>query len=264
MLGLTGGDGAAMPDSMKILEGIMTSTQNAEKKRQEQEEAHRRAQLEAEQKAKDAAAAEAAKARPQHIMALARHLGIDPVFDTDLLWIAEKAFDAPLPSGWSAHHDAGGNEYYYNASDGTTCWEHPMEAHFRSLALQQLQEKERKKAIERNLGKGQVSQSLALCVFAFHNEHTQSLSLSQRSHLRIVWATSVDDTHAPFSLQLKNTTSLSLAFLLSINCCQHCTWIRNIALSPPCSTAASAASAVFLDADANPVGGVALIRRPKS
>jgi hypothetical protein len=176
---------------------------------------------------------QAAKARPQHIMALARHLGIDPVFDTDLLWIAEKArlapppssslspslplclpllspspslslclshcriphhlshyvshwclphrlshcvshcclpphlshcvspsssqaFDAPLPGGWSAHHDAGGNEYYYNATDGTTCWEHPMEAHFRSLALQQMQEKERKKAIERNLGKGQV------------------------------------------------------------------------------------------------------------
>lgn len=171
MVCMTGGDGAAMPDSMKILEGIMTSTQNAEKKRQEQEEAHRRAQLDAEQKAKDAASAEAAKARPQHIMALARHLGIDPVFDTDLLWIAEKAFDAPLPSGWSAHHDAGGNEYYYNASDGTTCWEHPMEAHFRSLALQQLQEKERKKAIERNLGKGQVSRSLAPCVVLFHTEH---------------------------------------------------------------------------------------------
>jgi len=148
-----GGDGAAMPDSMKILEGIMTSTQNAEKKRQEQEETHRRAQLNAEQKAKDAASAEAAKARPQHIMALARHLGIDPVFDTDLLWIAEKAFDAPLPAGWSAHQDGQGNEYYYNSQDGKTCWEHPSENHFRSMALQHLAEKERKKAIERNLGK---------------------------------------------------------------------------------------------------------------
>lgn len=35
----------------------------------------------------------------------------------------------------------------------TTCWEHPMENHFRTMALQHLAEKERRKAIERNLGK---------------------------------------------------------------------------------------------------------------
>ena len=33
-------------------------------------------------------------------MALARHLGIDPVFDTDLLWIAEKVrLTNPKPRG---------------------------------------------------------------------------------------------------------------------------------------------------------------------
>ena len=35
----------------------------------------------------------------------ARHLGIDPVYDADLLWIAEQAYNAPVPENWQEHLD---------------------------------------------------------------------------------------------------------------------------------------------------------------
>jgi len=149
--------GESVPESVRILEGIMNNAKSGELKKRQQEQEAVRAKALAEQRRLNAEEEERKKHRPQQIMALARHLGIDPVFDTDLLFIAEKAFDAPLPTGWSAHHDPQGNEYYYDAKNGTTCWEHPMENHFRTMALQHLAEKERRKAIERNLGKGQMN-----------------------------------------------------------------------------------------------------------
>jgi centrosomal protein CEP164 len=58
------------------------------------------------------------------------------VFDAELLWVAEQAIDADLPEEWEALEDDDGNEYYYNATTGTTSWDHPLEEHYRSLALQ--------------------------------------------------------------------------------------------------------------------------------
>lgn len=37
----------------------------------------------------------------EELMTYGRHLGINPVFEPDLLWIAEQALGAPLPSNWS-------------------------------------------------------------------------------------------------------------------------------------------------------------------
>jgi hypothetical protein len=37
------------------------------------------------------------------IMTYGRHLGINPVFEPDLLWIAEQALGAPLPPNWLEH-----------------------------------------------------------------------------------------------------------------------------------------------------------------
>ena len=30
----------------------------------------------------------------------ARHLGIDPIYDSQFLWVAQEALQAPLPEGW--------------------------------------------------------------------------------------------------------------------------------------------------------------------
>ena len=46
-------------------------------------------------------------------------LGLDPVWDTDLLWIATEGLDAPLPEGWVEHHDeASGSAYFHDEESG--------------------------------------------------------------------------------------------------------------------------------------------------
>mmetsp|Transcript_18787 Transcript_18787/g.52341 ORF Transcript_18787/g.52341 Transcript_18787/m.52341 type:complete len:703 (+) Transcript_18787:453-2561(+) len=68
----------------------------------------------------DAANAEPPRAKPsaQELTQYARYLGINPVYDSDLLWIAEQAYDAPLPANWAEAQDQDGNIYYYNTVTG--------------------------------------------------------------------------------------------------------------------------------------------------
>lgn len=46
---------------------------------------------------------EHAQATANEIISYARHLGIDPTYDADLLWIAEQAYNAPVPENWEEH-----------------------------------------------------------------------------------------------------------------------------------------------------------------
>lgn len=61
------------------------------------------------------------------LVAYARYLGIDPVTDGDLLWIAEEALKAPLPSEWTEHHDSADRVFYYNVVTHASSWVHPLE-----------------------------------------------------------------------------------------------------------------------------------------
>jgi hypothetical protein len=121
-----------------------------------------------------------------------RILGLDPVWDTDLMWcasqlpvpctpcctlhrnsclaqacclivvvarararvcatmnayprrIAEEGLDAPVPEGWTEHYDeASDRDYYHNASTGETSWQHPLDAHYRELAMSEKAKKVR-------------------------------------------------------------------------------------------------------------------------
>lgn len=65
------------------------------------------------------------------LVAYARYLGIDPVVDHDLLWIAVQALEAPLPSEWSEHFDSSDRIFYYNASTRVSSWTHPLEQVYR-------------------------------------------------------------------------------------------------------------------------------------
>ena len=50
--------------------------------------------------------------------------------------IAEEGLDAPVPEGWTEHYDeASDRDYYHNASTGETSWQHPLDAHYRELAM---------------------------------------------------------------------------------------------------------------------------------
>jgi hypothetical protein len=70
--------------------------------------------------------------RRQEIVEYAQYLGMDPVVDEHLLWIAEMALTAPLPVGWSEHQDSAANVFFYNKATGASTYEHPLDDSFKS------------------------------------------------------------------------------------------------------------------------------------
>lgn len=71
----------------------------------------------------------------QEIVDYARYIGMDPIADVNLLWIAEEALCAALPEGWGEYTDAEGNPFYYHATTGVSTWEHPLDEYYRSLFM---------------------------------------------------------------------------------------------------------------------------------
>lgn len=69
----------------------------------------------------------------RELKAYARYLGIDPVADDDLLWVAEEALMAPVPAEWSEHLDNCDRLFYYNARLRTSSWTHPLEQAHRDM-----------------------------------------------------------------------------------------------------------------------------------
>lgn len=61
------------------------------------------------------------------LIAYARYLGIDPINDGDLMWIADEALSAPLPAEWTEHHDSAERVFYYNVQTAASSWTHPLE-----------------------------------------------------------------------------------------------------------------------------------------
>ncbi|KAL4144780.1 hypothetical protein PRNP1_013906 [Phytophthora ramorum] len=64
----------------------------------------------------------------------ARRLGMDPVADAELLWVARESLVAPLPDGW--YHVTAtetGQPYYYNELSGESRWDHPSDDQFRHV-----------------------------------------------------------------------------------------------------------------------------------
>jgi len=65
--------------------------------------------------------------------AYARYLGLDPIQDTDLLWIARFGLHAPLPDCWTQHFDSLGRVFFYDASRDQSSWTHPLEQEHRDV-----------------------------------------------------------------------------------------------------------------------------------
>ncbi|KAG5330278.1 CE164 protein, partial [Acromyrmex charruanus] len=73
----------------------------------------------------------------EELLDYAKRLGIDPDAEPHLLDLAREGLMAALPKGWSpCFHEASGAWYYYQASTGTTTWEHPLDAVYRGLVEQ--------------------------------------------------------------------------------------------------------------------------------
>eukprot|EP00736_Rhodelphis_marinus_P003729 Rmarinus@m.20592 len=106
---------------------------------------------------------DAAPPTPQEIIEYARHLGIDPVFESGLLWVAEEALHAALPGNWTENFSESGHIYYYNVATDESTYHHPMDESFKSLLtvlrrVQDTQEQERLKAAIME-GRGQRHQN---------------------------------------------------------------------------------------------------------
>eukprot|EP00282_Hemiselmis_andersenii_P012509 CAMPEP_0114135348 /NCGR_PEP_ID=MMETSP0043_2-20121206/14651_1 /TAXON_ID=464988 /ORGANISM="Hemiselmis andersenii, Strain CCMP644" /LENGTH=193 /DNA_ID=CAMNT_0001229065 /DNA_START=207 /DNA_END=785 /DNA_ORIENTATION=+ len=71
---------------------------------------------------------------PADVAALASHLGIAAEERPKLMWIAEAALKSPLPCDWAEHVNDKGEVFYFNASEGRSTWEHPMDSFFKLLA----------------------------------------------------------------------------------------------------------------------------------
>jgi len=50
-------------------------------------------------------AAEESSSQSPEVIDFATYLGMDPVADRDLLWIAQRAVLATLPDGWTEHEE---------------------------------------------------------------------------------------------------------------------------------------------------------------
>jgi len=66
------------------------------------------------------------------VASFARFIGMDPVADGPLLWIAEEALCAPLPAGWEEEERADGTPLYRHES-GQLSDHHPLEEHYRAV-----------------------------------------------------------------------------------------------------------------------------------
>ncbi|XP_048120907.1 centrosomal protein of 164 kDa-like isoform X3 [Alosa alosa] len=73
----------------------------------------------------------------QEIHEYAREIGIDPVKEPELLWLAREGIVAPLPPEWKPCQDVTGDVYYFNFSSGQSTWDHPCDEQYRQLVLQE-------------------------------------------------------------------------------------------------------------------------------
>ena len=70
------------------------------------------------------------------VLYAAELLGIDPLAQPRLVWLAEEALSAELPLGWEQLPDgASGALYYHNQILQLTQWQHPKLSYLLSLKL---------------------------------------------------------------------------------------------------------------------------------
>lgn len=87
-------------------------------------------------------------------------LGIDPMSEPYLLWIARQSLSTPLPPNWIERRDARGR-VYINAVTGIPTREHPAELQYRTMVLVAQAEREQRME-ERRGGNTELAASAAL------------------------------------------------------------------------------------------------------
>ncbi|XP_077990079.1 uncharacterized protein LOC144444512 isoform X2 [Glandiceps talaboti] len=80
----------------------------------------------------------------EEILEYAQVIGIDPVREPHLMWVAREGINAPLPNDWKPCQDQSGSGdiYYFNFASGESMWDHPCDEYYRNMVTE-----ERKKPI---------------------------------------------------------------------------------------------------------------------
>ncbi|XP_024426670.1 centrosomal protein of 164 kDa isoform X5 [Desmodus rotundus] len=73
----------------------------------------------------------------QEILEFAREIGIDPIKEPELMWLAREGIVAPLPVEWKPCQDITGDIYYFNFANGQSTWDHPCDEYYRNLVIQE-------------------------------------------------------------------------------------------------------------------------------
>ena len=73
-------------------------------------------------------------------------LGMDPVKEEGLLWIAREALKAPLPEHWKPCRSPTNEIYYFNFQTGESVWEHPCDEYYKNLYQEEKKKLEERKA----------------------------------------------------------------------------------------------------------------------
>ncbi|XP_071068461.1 centrosomal protein of 164 kDa isoform X6 [Dasypus novemcinctus] len=73
----------------------------------------------------------------QEILEFAKEIGIDPIKEPELMWLAREGIVAPLPVEWKPCQDITGDIYYFNFANGQSMWDHPCDEHYRNLVIQE-------------------------------------------------------------------------------------------------------------------------------
>ncbi|XP_037697515.1 centrosomal protein of 164 kDa isoform X3 [Choloepus didactylus] len=73
----------------------------------------------------------------QEILEFAKEIGIDPIKEPELMWLAREGIVAPLPMEWKPCQDITGDIYYFNFANGQSTWDHPCDEHYRNLVIQE-------------------------------------------------------------------------------------------------------------------------------
>jgi hypothetical protein len=131
------------------------------------------------------------------LIAYARYLGIDPIVDGDLMWIADEALNAPLPSEWTEHHDSADRVFYYNVQTHASSWTHPLEqlhrdtykciVNFRSGELNKEERSGELEKLRRKCEEAEREAHRELQAWSEHTDEQGQKFFYNREHQRSVW-----------------------------------------------------------------------------
>lgn len=131
------------------------------------------------------------------LISYAKYLGIDPVIDGDLMWIADEALRAPLPCEWTEHHDSSERIFYYNVDTHESSWTHPLEqlhrdtyksiVNFRSGSLSKDQQVAELEKLRQNCEKSEREAHKELQSWTEHTDDQGQKFYYHKASQRSVW-----------------------------------------------------------------------------